>query len=267
MNTTTGQRKKNIMNTTTRPLKYFALMVVSACLVGCATTATELSAPSPDDPWESANRSVFAFNKRVDSAVLRPAAVAYDRITPDPAQRGVSNFFTNLKSPWVTSQLLLQGRFEDGSEQFGRFVVNTVFGVGGLFDVADQADFPEYDADLGSTLARWGWAESRFVMLPLLGPSTVRDGVGQVTEIVAEPVDQEFQRRTHSAVTAFDVIQTRAAFLTFDDRFDDAFDEYAMVRDSWLQRRQYELFGEASDLPDYDAFIEDSNDTPDPQGR
>ena len=254
------------MNLLIRSAQYIALGAFSALLMGCATTH-ELSAPSPDDPWESWNRSVFSFNKNVDTAVLRPVAVAYDRVTPAPAQRGVSNFFTNIQSPWIISQLVLQGRFKDGSEQLGRFVVNTVYGVGGVFNVADQADFPTHEADLGSTLAAWGWDESRFLMLPLLGPSTVRDGLGQATEIAIEPVDQELQRRTHNGITAFDVIQTRATFLQVDDTFDQAFDEYAMVRDSWLQRRRYELFGEGSELPDYDAFIEESNDTPNPQGR
>ncbi len=262
----------NLSSDLKQKIRNLAVITACAALVGCATTAPrELSAPSPSDPWESVNRSVFAFNKQIDAAVLRPTAVAYAEITPDPAQRGISNFFTNLKSPWVVSQLLLQGRFQASSEQFGRFVINTVYGIGGLFDVADSANFAEYDADLGSTLARWGWADSRFVMLPLLGPSTVRDGLGQITEIVAEPVDQELQRRTHSTITAFDVIQTRAAFLEFDDNFDNAFDEYAMVRDSWLQRRQYELYGEASELPDYDAFIEetteDNDGTRNPQSQ
>ncbi len=247
------------------PLTRLALGLVALLLtIGCATTSQELAAPSPDDPWESTNRSVYAFNKTVDHALLRPVAHTYDSITPRPAKAGISNFFDNLASPWVTSQLLLQGRFSDGSEQFGRFLVNTVYGVGGLFDVADRNNLPNHETDLGITLATWGWENSRFIMLPLLGPATVRDGLGQITEMTLDPVDQALRDRTGAGITALNVVQMRAGFLGVDQTLNEAYDEYAFVRDGWIQRRNFQIFGDQADLPDYDAFLEEDHDTPSP---
>lgn len=209
------------------------------------------------DPWEDFNRSVYALNKGVDKAILRPVASTYEQITPKPARTGITNFFTNLGSPWITGQLLLQGRFKDGSEQMGRFLINTVYGVGGIWDVADRNRLPEHETDVGATLARWGWKESNFVMLPLLGPSSVRDGVGQVTQILVDPVDKTLRKRTGPAITALEVVQIRASLLDLDDTIAESYDEYAFIRDGWLQRRQYQLFGEEASLPDYEEFLED----------
>lgn len=242
-------------------IRNLSFVLLTVFMAGCASNPKDLSAPLDEDPWESMNRSIFAFNKKADQLVLRPAAVVYDEVTPSLAQQGISNFFTNLSSPWISSQLLLQGRFKHSSEQFGRFLINTVYGIGGFFDVADQNNLPEHDTDLGATLATWGWSESRFVMLPLLGPATVRDGLGMATEMVVDPVAQEIRARGGLGITAVDVIQMRAGLLEFDNALDQAFDEYALVRDGWLQRRKFQLYGEEATLPDYDAFLEDDYDT------
>jgi len=245
------------MNRLNQLSKIATALVALTLIVGCASTPKQLTAPSPDDPWESTNRSIYAFNQTVDRALLRPVAQTYDRITPKPAKAGISNFFDNLASPWITGNLFLQGRFSDGSEQFGRFLVNTVYGVGGLFDVATQNNLPDYNTDLGVTLAYWGWKDSRFVMLPIFGPATVRDGVGQITEMTIDPVDQAFRDRTGPGVIVLDVVQARAGFLGLDQTLEDAYDPYAFVRDGWLQRRNFQIFGEEAGMPDYDAFLED----------
>ena len=234
-------------------LSFAALILV----VGCASAPKQLTAPSPDDPWESTNRSIYAFNQTVDRTVLRPVAQTYDRITPKPAKAGISNFFDNLASPWITGNLFLQGRFAAGSEQFGRFLINTVYGVGGVFDIAAQNNLPDYDTDLGVTLAYWGWKDSRFIMLPIFGPATIRDGVGRITEMVVDPVDQAFRDRTGPGAIALDVVQSRAGFLSLDQTLEEAYDSYAFVRDGWLQRRNFQIFGEEAGMPDYDAFLED----------
>ena len=248
-------------HTPARLVKIFAIGLATIALIGCAANPKELTAPVDQDPWEDMNRSIYAFNKKADEIVLRPVAIVYDEVTPSLAQQGISNFFTNLSSPWVSSQLLLQGRFKHSSEQFGRFLINTVYGIGGFFDVADHNNLPEHDTDLGQTLAVWGWEESRFLMLPLLGPATVRDGIGRVAKMIVDPVDQELRAKAGSGVTALDVIQIRAGLLPFDATLAEAFDEYALVRDGWLQRRQFQLHGEDATLPDYDAFLEDDDDT------
>lgn len=229
-------------------------------LSGCATTDPN-KISLEEDPWESTNRSVYAFNQTVDRVLLRPVAVTYDEITPEAAQQGINNFFTNLRSPWITSQLWLQGRFQDGSEQLGRFLINSVYGVGGIFDVADINQLPEHDTDLGATLARWGWRDSRYIVLPLLGPSTLRDGIGQITEMMVDPLDDELRHRAGRGATVLDVVQTRASFLALDATLSEAFDEYSFVRDAWLQRRSFELYGDQATLPDYDAFLEEDNGT------
>ncbi len=246
-----------------RLIKLTIVCLLASQCIACATVPSNSADVGPSvaesDPWEPFNRSVYAFNNQVDSIVLRPLAQTYDQITPRPAKRGVSNFFDNLTSPWITGQLLLQGRFRDGSEQFGRFFINTVYGVGGLFDMADRHQLPNHETDLGATLAKWGWQESRFVMLPLLGPSTLRDGLGQITEILVEPMDQELRKRTGPGVTALDVVQTRSGFLGMDETIAESYDAYAFIRDGWLQRRQYQLYGEETALPDYDDFLEEDD--------
>jgi len=261
------QRKGSTFGVTTRlqkPLKLAMVCLTAVVLVGCASAPKDLRAPIEQDPWESLNRSVYGFNKNVDQVVLRPVALVYDEITPEPAKAGVSNFFANLSSPWTISQLLLQGRFRDGSEQFGRFLINTVYGVGGLFDVAEQNGLPDHETDLGVTLAQWGWEDSRFVMLPLFGPSTIRDGVAQITEMTVDPVDQELRQRTGLGITVLEVVSMRQGLLGFDATLEGAYDEYALVRDGWLQRRQFQLKGDQAELPDYDAFLEESDDPSNP---
>ena len=250
------------------PRRILITLLLALTLGGCATLSSE-SAPSPPpateiDPWEDFNRSVYAFNKGVDSAIIRPVAVTYDRLTPQTAKQGIENFFTNLSSPWVSTQLLLQGRFRDGSEQMGRFLINSIYGVGGFWDVADQNNLPEHETDLGATLATWGWKNSNFLMLPLLGPSTVRDGVGQITTIMVDPLDQAVRDRAGAGVTVLNVVQIRAGLLSLDETVAGSYDEYAFIRDGWLQRREYQLFGEDAALPDYDEFLEEDVETYDP---
>lgn len=241
--------------------KALLLIVLAALLSACATTA----APPPDqrdprDPLEPFNRQVHAFNMSADRAVVRPLARGYQTVTPAPVRTGVRNFFRNLRSPVVILNLLLQGKPGESLEQFERFFVNSVYGIGGVFDLANRADMPRHEADLGMTLASWGWEESRFLMLPFVGPSTLRDGLGFYGDSFFNPIFNAVRNEGSWGVLALDVIQIRANLLPLDEQLDAAFDDYLFLRDGYLQRRNFIIHGEETALPDYDAFLDDDWD-------
>jgi len=238
-----------------RPRK-FAVLCAALILSACATT----SAPPPEerdprDPWEAYNRNMYAFNRGLDKAIFKPLATGYEVIVPDPVETGVTNFFTNLKSLPVVANLGLQGRPGDSIKMTARFLMNTIFGIGGLFDVATAAGLPQYDEDFGQTLAVWGWDDSRYFMIPFLGPSTVRDGLGRAADTVGDVLWREAIDGREYGI-AVDLIQTRANLLPREQQLEDAFDEYLFVRDAWLQNRQFKITGE-SETPDYDEFLDD----------
>lgn len=236
----------------------YILLIVLA--TGCATTAAPPEERHPNDPWEPFNRSVFVFNSAVDRSVVRPIARGYDTVTPSPIQRGVRNFFTNLRSPVVVFNLLLQGRGGDAGEELTRFFVNTIYGIGGLFDVASAGDLEKHDEDFGQTMATWGWEESRFVILPFLGPSTVRDGLGRGVDTVPDVAWRIALDEGSYGLIGLDIIQTRAQMLPLDKEIEQAFDPYTFVRDGWMQRRKQQVHDGEQPLPDYDAFLDDGED-------
>lgn len=237
------------------------LLVVFLILfaAGCATTAPPPEERDPVDPWEPYNRNMYAFNRGLDKAVLRPVARGYDRVTPGPVQKGVNNFFDNLGSLPTLLNLVLQGRFSDSGRALERFYVNTVYGVLGIFDIADSADMQDYEEDFGQTLAKWGWSESRYLMLPFRGPSTLRDTTGLPVDIYSNVLWRRALDGRYYA-GALDLIQTRAGLLDRESDLEEAFDEYLLVRDAWLQRRNYLIHGEEAATPDYDAFLDDDWD-------
>ncbi len=233
-------------------------LLVVLLAAGCATSAPPPEERHPDDPWEPYNRTMWTFNAAVDQAVVRPVAIGYDRVTPSPVKTGVRNFFTNLRSPIVIINLLLQGRPADAGGETRRFIANTFFGLGGLMDIASAEDMEKYNADFGQTLATWGWEESRFFMLPFLGPSTVRDGIGRGVDSRGN-IEWRLAGDGSYYLLGIDVIQTRAGLLPLDEQIREAFDPYSFIRDGWLQRRNYLLRGEEAPLPDYDAMLEEED--------
>lgn len=237
--------------------KALTILAMSALLTACATTASPPAERSPDDPWEPMNRQIFAFNRAADKAVVRPVARGYQAVTPAPVRTGITNFFDNLRSPVVILNLLLQGRGGESLAHFERFFVNSVYGVGGIFDLADHADMPDHDADLGMTFAYWGWEDSRYLMLPFAGPSTLRDGLGFWGDSFVNPVLDGVRKEGSYGVLALDVVQIRAGLLPLDEQLEQAFDPYLFLRDGYLQRRNFEIFGEDTALPDYDAFLDE----------
>lgn len=232
-------------------------LLAALLLAGCATTAQQPEEAHPYDPWEPYNRNVFQFNRVIDQTILRPLAVGYGKITPTPVRRGLRNFFTNIRSPVDQINLVLQGRPGDAGMEFARFVFNATFGLGGLFDVASDGDIEDYYEDFGQTMAVWGWEDSSFLILPLFGPSTVRDGLGRIPDSYADVAWRWTLEETTYGLIGLNVIQGRHAMLPLDEDMRAAYDPYSFMRDGWLQQRNHAITNGEEELPDYESFIDD----------
>jgi len=225
-----------------------------------------VQAPRAYDPWEKYNRRVHAFNDVVDRAIARPLARAYVQVVPRPVRLGVTNFFDNLRAPVTLVNQLLQGRPRDAAQTLGRFTVNTTLGVAGIFDPASDLKMKRRSEDFGQTLGVWGWRNSRYLELPFFGPRTVRDGLGLVGDAPLSVTRQVDDDTTRYALQGLQLVDTRAQLLSLDNLREGAVDDYALVRDSWMQRRNYQIFGDRrslgddDDLPDY-LQDEESNPT------
>ncbi|MGE8225615.1 MAG: VacJ family lipoprotein [Stenotrophomonas sp.] len=193
------------------------------------------------DPWEKYNRGVHRFNNAVDRGVARPLATAYTNVVPQFARTGVSNFFSNLRSPLTMVNQLLQGHADDAWDTLGRFLMNSTFGIGGLFDPASKAMVPKRSEDFGQTLGAWGWRRSRYVELPFFGPRTVRDVFGLAGDIPLSPMRQIEMDKVRIGLQGLQLVDMRAQLMAVDSLRDTAVDEYALTRDAWLQRRNYQI--------------------------
>ncbi|OOG38031.1 ABC transporter [Rhodanobacter sp. C06] len=219
-----------------------ALLAV-ALLAGCA-----IAPPRTDDPLKKVNRKVYAFNDTLDKAVLRPAAVGYRKVTNPPVRRSVNNFFTNIQMPITVANDLLQARPSEALGSTGRFLINLTVGVGGIFDPATKLGLPLQTTDFGITLARWGVPEGDFLMLPLLGPSTMRD-------VWHYPVDgyffdplsliaknHAFNYGQYYLPQVLYVVSMRSQLIDAEGFLQSAYDPYAFLRDAYRQRRLYMLY-------------------------
>ena len=205
------------------------------------TLPAPVQAPVAYDPWEKFNRQVHGFNNAVDRTVARPLARAYVAAVPRPVRLGVGNFFDNLRQPLTMVNQLLQGRPRDATQTFGRFVVNSTLGIGGLFDPASDLKMKRRSEDFGQTLGTWGWRRSRYIELPFFGPRTVRDVLGMAGDMPLSPVRQIEDDKTRIFLQGLNLVDTRAQLLSLDSLREGAVDDYALVRDSWLQRRNYQI--------------------------
>lgn len=218
-----------------RGIKIIFTLAMALLLVGCASVKN----PHPDDPIEGFNRGVYGFNKAVDKVILKPVAYVYKGVVPIAMQQGVGNFFDNLEEITTVANDILQLKFRYALKDTTRFVVNSTFGLGGLIDIATRVGIEQRKEDFGQTLHHWGYKSSSYLVLPFLGPSTVRDTVGRVVDRYALSIwpwidDDEWRY----GLTALNVIDTRAALLEKEKVLDTiAVDEYSFVRDAYLQRR------------------------------
>jgi phospholipid-binding lipoprotein MlaA len=194
------------------------------------------------DPWQGFNRRMHSVNNGIDKYFARPLAIGYDKITPQPVQSSVSRFFKNLGGPGTAVNQLLQGRPIRALQSLGRFAVNATVGVGGLFDPATRFGMPNRDEeDFGQTLATWGWHDSRYLVMPLLGPRTVRDTVSMVGDQPLSPLGYVEDTGVANGLRILQLADGRAKALPMDEMRKQAPDEYALVRDAWMQRRNRQI--------------------------
>ncbi len=210
-------------------LGFFVMLTV----VGCAHTPSS----DPQDPFESVNRGIYQFNDALDRYALRPVAKGYSNVTPDPVERSVGHFFDNLFYPTTIVNSYLQAKFHNGTSDVARFIVNSTLGIGGLFDVATGLGLEEHDEDFGQTLGYWGLGQGVYLMLPLLGPSTGRDGIGLIADRFTNPLTYVDSLAVTFALQALYLVDLRAGLLGFDQSVRNAFDPYLFVRGAYLERR------------------------------
>ena len=229
-----------------------AALAALLVLHGCATVP-QGSAPDPRDPIESFNRRMFNFNDTLDAAVVKPLAQAYTNVTPGFVRKGVSNFFNNLQDMWSVVNSGLQGRGQNFSDNVGRVMINTTLGLLGVVDVASSLEIDRHTTDFGTTLGRWGVAPGPYVVLPVLGPATLRDVGAMPLDYGLAPAYQlGGNPDANLEITGLQFVDKRANLLGAGNVLDGAaLDKYAFMRDSYLQRQRNQQYD--GDPPDDDV--------------
>ena len=222
-------------------LRCARLLLAGAALVSAVGCATGPDA-NPQDPLEPFNRGVYRVNDALDTAVLKPVATAYQSVAPSPVQTGVNNFFGNLGDLWSAANAALQLRPREAGENLMRFSVNSVLGLAGVLDIATEAGIPRTRTDFGQTLGRWGAPAGPYLVLPILGPSSVRDGTGVLVDLSVDPVSNMNDVSARNSLTALRVVDTRAGLLRATTLLEEAaLDPYSFTRDLYLNRRQGQI--------------------------
>jgi phospholipid-binding lipoprotein MlaA len=238
-----------------------AALGLSACV-----TLPPNHVKNPQDPWESWNRGVYKVNNKLDRAVALPVAKAYVRHVPGGIRKSVSNFFANVITPGVMVNDALEGKFKNAASDLGRFLLNSVVGLGGLFDPASSAGLDRNYADFGLTLGHWGVHQGPFFELPILGPSTVRDGLGKVPDYYLRPTTYIPSDWIVGYVLWLPAaVDARAELLPLQPTLDQAYDPYAVIRDAYLSRRAY-LVSDGKVSPSSELVDPDAGESPAPGG-
>jgi phospholipid-binding lipoprotein MlaA len=231
-------------------------LAISLILFSCFISAEE----NPKDPYEGFNRGIYTFNDTIDGAILKPIAKGYNYVTPDVAKKGINNFYNNITDFITAVNSFLQLDIEQAMEDTGRVVVNTTIGMLGFIDVASTNVNNYTDRnkqDFGTTLARYGWRDSAYLVLPFFGPSTFRDGTGiAVDGLFINPIGYIDNVALRNGLYAGWIINTRAQLLDATNLMDDAaIDPYAFQRDSWLQMRDNQINGK--EQINYNEYLDD----------
>lgn len=236
-------RRFNLKDIVRRFSSQVLLLTIITIATGCAT--------SEPDPYESINRRLYAFNSAADSAVLKPVAQGYTVVVPSFARTGVSNVFDNLRDPWISVNQLLQGKAPLFANDLSRFFVNTTAGVLGLFDVASKWGLEKHDEDFGQTLGVWGFEPGPYLMVPFWGPSSFRDGIGDIVGAYTFPPFYLENTTARDLTVALWIIKSRADYLEAESLIRG--DRYLFIRDAFLQNREFLVRDGAID----DPFLED----------
>lgn len=237
-------------------------IIVNLLIQGCSSTAHH-----PSDPLEKMNRRVYGFNKAIDKAVTKPVAYVYWRYLPKPMQAGIGNFYDNLKEIPNVANDVLQFRFGYAARDSSRFLVNSTIGILGFIDVAGRLGLPHRKNDFGQTLYRWGYKKSAYLVLPILGPSSFRDGFGLLVDYTGLSIWPWIESKWRYPLLAVDAIDTRARLLRSETVIDAvAIDEYEFIRDAYFQRREY-LFNQANQVGDEANLDDDMFNEPEIEGE
>lgn len=244
-----------------RPRVTIALLLASTLLAGCATAPPDYVTQTKD-PWEKMNRAIYGFNNTLDKTVVRPVARTYVRAVPSPARNRFHDFVTNLDEPVTVFNDLLQGKGKQTLQDTGRFLINTTLGLLGFFDVAQHVGLPHHDEDFGETLAHWGVPSGPYLVLPIFGPSTVRDAGGRVADLYLNPPKNGIQPRYRNADTVMDGLDTRVSLMPLNASVDSAYDPYTFVRDAYIQLRRYDIYdGNPPEQNQYDDYSDPGDDS------
>lgn len=239
-------------------MKRYSRTVVALLLATLALGSAGACARDEADPWEGFNRRVFAFNEFLDRHVLKPAAKGYQKVTPQFVDDAVSNVFANLGEVPSFVNHVLQWRLPDAGLDGGRFVVNTTIGLVGLFDVASKMGIEQKSTDLGITLGRWGVGSGPYLVLPLLGPSSVRDGVGRGGDYFLDPLNQLGDDTLRWSLRGVDTVDVRADLLSVEKLITG--DRYVFMRNLYLKRRNFQLEGGEPAPADFEDEFDDELD-------
>jgi phospholipid-binding lipoprotein MlaA len=211
------------------------LAALASAVMGCASTAER----DPRDPWEPFNRGVYQFNDKVDTAIARPVATAYQKVVPSEIRGRVRNFFGNIGDVFIGVNNFLQGKFEDGVSDWARFAFNSTIGLFGIHDIATDMGYEKHNEDFGQTFGRWGAPSGPYLVLPILGSSTVRDGVGTGVDLYTDPLTEVRPYHVEYALVGLRLVQVRADLLDASRILEEAaLDKYVFQRDAYLQRRR-----------------------------
>jgi phospholipid-binding lipoprotein MlaA len=230
---------KTMLTSSAYRLRHCALSILVVCslLTGCAL------GPNPRDPFEPFNRKMMELNEGVDAVVLKPTATLYKEAVPPLVRTGVRNFFGNMGDAWSFVNSVLQGRVQDAADNFARVQINTLIGLGGIFDVASEFQIERHTEDFGQTLGRWGVPAGPYLVLPLLGPSTVRDTFALPIDRQGDPLHDLDPWGARSSLYVLRVVDIRSNVLRASSVLDEAaLDKYTFTRDAHLQRRRAQVF-------------------------
>jgi phospholipid-binding lipoprotein MlaA len=237
-----------------------AALALAWVLAGCATVPPNAGS-NPADPFEKVNRQVYAFNDRFDRAIAKPAAKGYQAVVPKPLRECLGNVFANVGEVGNAINAGLQARPADAATDVGRLLVNSTIGLGGCFDVAKQLGWERNKQDFGLTLGRWGLTPGPYVVIPFLGPSNVRDALGEIPDYFTDPVTYIYPVAASWQVYGVRLVDRRAQYLEASNLMEEAaLDPYAFLRDGYLQRRRSRISGESAAPP---PPLEEDPDSPD----
>lgn len=235
--------------------------IVALCIGfgGCASTSA--TDRVEHDPWEALNRPIYNVTETADKLTLKPIAKGYRKVIPSPIRQGVTNFSRNLLAPVSSVNNFLQGKPDRGVTEFGRFLINSTIGIGGIFDIATAQGLEPSFEDFGQTAAVWGVPDGPYVIIPFLGPQTLRDAILLPLTIFSDPLYHYDVSSVRDRIYFLRLINLRANVLPLEDLMQDSKDRYVTLRESYLQNRRFEIYDGNPPIEDdfYDEFLDEED--------